>query len=190
MKIYFVASIAGKIKFGENYKNIISLLEELGHKVTENTMKPTLNEVYSLTDDGKIEQYRNVLKWIQNSDMLVAEATHPSLGVGYEISLALEKGKPVVVLYAEGNAPHFLEGYDNEKLVIVKYRMEELRDTLGDSIKFAAEQTDIRFNFFISPKISNFLDWMSREKRIPRSVYLRRLIENDMSKNTEYQENP
>ncbi len=187
MKVYFVGSIAGKTKYKENYEHIISILEEMGNKVVENTMGPTLDQVYSLTDEGKIEQYRSVLKWIQSSDILVAEATHPSLGVGYEISLALEKGKPVVVLYSEGNAPHFLEGYENEKLVILKYRPEDLKDTLTDAVKFASEQADIRFNFFISPSIATFLDWISKEKRIPRSVYLRRLIENDIKNYPEYQ---
>lgn len=188
MKIYFVGSIAGKDKYGPNYKKIVEAAKELGHKVLEDTLRPNTEEVYNITDEEKVDYYRCVLNWIKESDVVVAEASHPSIGVGFEISTALEKGKPVIVLYAEGQAPHFLEGLESEKLLLIKYDFEDLKKTLGDSLQFASEQADIRFNFFISPKISNFLDWMSKEKRIPRSVYLRRLIENDMNKNTEYQD--
>jgi hypothetical protein len=48
------------------------------------------------------------------------------------------------------------------------------------------ENIDTRFNFFISPKIGNFLDWIAKKKKLPRAVYLRKLIEDDMDKNKEY----
>jgi len=187
MKIYFVASIAGKEKYSENYRCIIENLKALGHKLFENVSPSTVKSVYGLTDEEKIDYYRQVLNWIKNCDVVVTEASYPSLGVGFEISTALEKGKPVIVLYTEGEGPHFLEGLESEKLIIIKYSLDDLKQQLKDSLQFAAEQADIRFNFFIPPSISNYLDWISKEKRIPRSVYLRRLIEADMGKNPEYE---
>jgi nucleoside 2-deoxyribosyltransferase len=43
------------------------------------------------------------LGWIVESDLLVAEVTVPSLGVGYEIGRAIEIGKPVLCLYDAGS---------------------------------------------------------------------------------------
>jgi nucleoside 2-deoxyribosyltransferase len=43
------------------------------------------------------------MQWITDSDVLVAEVTVPSLGVGYEIGRAVEMHKPVLCLFQEGS---------------------------------------------------------------------------------------
>jgi nucleoside 2-deoxyribosyltransferase len=40
--------------------------------------------------------------WIQQSDLLIAEISTPSLGVGYEIGRGLQQGMPVLCLYRSG----------------------------------------------------------------------------------------
>ena len=49
------------------------------------------------------------LQWIIESDMLVAEVTIPSLGVGYEIGRAIEMGKPILCLFNTDFSIHFLQ---------------------------------------------------------------------------------
>lgn len=188
MKAYFVASIKGRDKYLPNYKRIIELLKKYSIGIIENTIKPSESAVYSLSDEDKIKYYKRVLEWISSSDILIAEASYPSIGVGYEISIAVDKGKPVIVLYEEGaTAPHFIEGVQSDKLVIEKYSMNNLDEVLKGSIDYATEQQDTRFNFFISPKIGNYLNWVAKKKRLPRAVYLRRLIEEDMKNDKEYE---
>ena len=43
------------------------------------------------------------MQWIVDSEVLVAEVTVPSLGVGYEIGRAIEMGKPVLCLFQQGS---------------------------------------------------------------------------------------
>jgi hypothetical protein len=188
MKVYFVGSISGKDKYFQNYNRIVDFLKKEGHKVYEITLKPSKGFVYNLSDEEKVEQYKRVLSWITDADVIVAECSYSSLGVGYEISLALEKGKPVVALYEEGHAPHFIEGIKSEKLAVVKYSLDDLHKTLKDAIEFVSEQMDVRFNFFVSPRIVNYLDWIAKQRKMPRAVYLRRLIEKDMVKNKDFSE--
>jgi hypothetical protein len=187
MKIYFVASIKGREKYRENYERIITLLGKKGHQVVEQTLSPSTKDVYGLSDHDKILFYKKVLKWINQADIVIAETSYPSLGIGFEISQALEKGKPVVVLYTEEETPHLIQGVESEKLFLVKYGLDNLSGTLDQIIKDAKEQMDVRFNFFIPPKIGAYLDWISKNKKIPRAVYLRRLIEEDLKKNKDYQ---
>lgn len=187
MKVYFLGSISGKKRYLENYRQIVEALKELKVDLTENTLKPTETYIQSLDDEGKIDYYRQVLKWINEADVVVAEASYPSIGVGHEISLALEKSKPVVVLYEGGDAPHLLEGMQSEKLTVLEYKLDEVKQVVKDAIDYASEQMDTRFNFFIAPKHQNYLDWISRNKRVPRAVHLRRLLERDMAQNKEYQ---
>jgi 2'-deoxynucleoside 5'-phosphate N-hydrolase len=188
MKIYFVGSISGRKKYLSSYKLIVETLKKAGHQVTENTIEPTDDYVFNLTDDQKVEYYKQVLKWIRLSDVLVTEVSHPSLGIGHEISLALERGKPVLALYTEGQAPHFLEGMGSDQIAVVKYDEQNLRTELASALDFVSQSADTRFNFFISPKHVQFLDWVAQTKKIPRSVYLRQLIEKDRDNHQEYLE--
>ena len=173
--------MSGKYKYQKNYEQIVNCLRSAKHTVFEETVEPSRSYVYEeISDDEKALYYKQILKWMNQSDVIVVEASYSSLSIGHEITVALEKGKPVVVLYSENEAPHFLVGIKSEKLVIEKYSLKNLKNVLLSSIDFAMEGADTRFNFFISPKIANYLDWIARKKRTPRAVYLRRLIERDM----------
>ena len=187
MKVYFVASIRGKSQFLENYKSIVGALRAGGLEVIENILKPTEKEVYALTDGGKIEYYKRVLKWISQADIVVAEASFSSLGVGYEISLALEKNKPVIVLYEEGQATHFLGGIQSDRLSLVKYTLVKLPSILKQAFEHSSAQMETRFNFFVPRRLVVYLDWISKNKRIPRAVYLRQLIRREMQRNRDFQ---
>ena len=41
--------------------------------------------------------------WIIDSDVIIAEVSNPSLGVGYELGLSEAIGKPVLCLYHSAN---------------------------------------------------------------------------------------
>lgn len=134
MNIYFVASIAGKATYAAQYVAIVEAAKTLGHTVIEDTLNPEHPDVYNLTPKEKVSFYKKVLRWITASDMVIAETSHSSLGVGHEISLALERNKPVIVLYTDGFAPHFLEGRESHNLYIAKYTDDILNEVLKEGI--------------------------------------------------------
>ena len=43
------------------------------------------------------------MEWLHACDLLIAEVTMPSLGVGFEIGRAIENRKPVLCLYRPQN---------------------------------------------------------------------------------------
>jgi nucleoside 2-deoxyribosyltransferase len=43
--------------------------------------------------------YTRDVRWIRESDVLIAEVSQPSIGVGYEIAYAEACGKPILALY-------------------------------------------------------------------------------------------
>lgn len=187
MKTYFVASIAGKSKYFKNYQSIVATLKKQGLDVIcEDVMNTTENEVSSLSDDRKVKHYKDVLKWINSTDILVTEVSYPSINIGHEISVALEKGKPVIALYTGENEPHLLQGLVSDKLLILHYDLDNISSVLRGAIEDAKDQMDVRFNFFISPKIGAYLDWIAKNRKLPRAVFLRRLIEEHMAKNKSY----
>lgn len=190
MKILFTAAIAGSAEFGGAYKKIVSTLKEMDHQVeAEHITKADRNEIRNEQgDEDRVAWYQKVLKMISWSDVVVAEVSTPSLNVGHELSLALEKDKPVVAFYKKGHHPVLWQGLKSDKFYLVEYsKIEDIETELDRYVTNAGEQRDTRFNFFISPKIAAYLDWISKNKRIPRAVYLRTLIENKMQTDKEFE---
>ncbi len=97
MTIYFAASISGGRGDQAVYKQIIDLLKQHGTVLTEHFGDATLTSAGENLSDGVIHD--RDLEWLRSSDVLIAEVTTPSLGVGYEIGRAAEWGKRVICLY-------------------------------------------------------------------------------------------
>jgi len=122
--------------------------------------------------------------------VIVFEASKPDVSLGYEVASALHLGKPVIVLYRAntGAVPHGLKGINSDKLQVDSYDEETLPELLKVAIDYAQDVSDIRFNFFISPSLSNYLDWISQTKKCPALYTCEKLIERDMEKNKEYRD--
>ena len=95
-KIYFAGSIRGGRADAALYKRIITYIQqELGCKVlTEHVGDLSLSE-------NNIDQaiYLQDTGWLKESDIVIAECTTPSLGVGYELAFAEKLNKPVHIFY-------------------------------------------------------------------------------------------
>ena len=101
MNIYFACSITGG-RDDEAYYQIIvdSLLADGHHVPTSHLSSPDVMSLEKIVDP--VDVYTRDMEWIETSHALVAEVSTPSHGVGYEISSALTKGKPVLCLHHEG----------------------------------------------------------------------------------------
>ena len=100
--IYFAGSIRGGRDDAAIYAQLIERLRKFGRVYTEHVGSP------DLTAGGEKGSPREIhdrdLEWLQSSDVIVAEVTTPSLGVGYEIARATEWQKPVLCLFRIGTA--------------------------------------------------------------------------------------
>jgi nucleoside 2-deoxyribosyltransferase len=96
-KIYFAGAIRGGRDDAEIYLEIVSRLAKHGQVVTEHIGDSALTSLGENGDDKLIHD--RDLALLRQCEVLVAEVTVPSLGVGYEIGKATEWGKPVLCLY-------------------------------------------------------------------------------------------
>ena len=187
MKAYFTASISGKDTYGKNYQKIVVILKDLGYKVdSEHILKKDKSVISDQSDKERVSYYRKMIEMISDCEICVAEVSTSSISVGHEITVALDKGKPVIALYDKKAQPNLLKAITSDKIQTLPYDLESLEEILVKATERAKESLDIRFNFFISPEINQYLDWISKAKRIPRAVYLRDLLEKEMAKNKEY----
>ncbi len=188
MKVHFIGDLTGSKR---DYKMIVSIVEKQGHElVTDHSIIRTLKDVETETPEDAELYAKKMNQWLKQADAVVVETTVPLLGSGYEIAIALQLSKPVIVLYRPSgtNAPHVLKGIDSDKLQVIGYNDKNMEEALTLALDYATEQADTRFNFFVSPSIVNYLDWVSKQKRITMALYLRELIEAEMRANKDYNE--
>jgi 2'-deoxynucleoside 5'-phosphate N-hydrolase len=98
MKIYFAGSISGGRGDVDMYNQIIIYLKDFGEVLTEFIGDTSLSSLGEDDLNDKFIHDRDV-EWLLSAEVLVAEVTTPSLGVGYEIGRALENGKKILCLY-------------------------------------------------------------------------------------------
>lgn len=101
MKIYFSCSITGGRQDEGIYAALVARMIDKGHDVpTAHLSSPDAMD--SEARMGACETYERDVAWVRSCDVIVAEVSTPSHGVGYEIALGCELGKPVLCLYQEG----------------------------------------------------------------------------------------
>ena len=98
MKIYFAGAIRGGREDAQLYKNLIAYLKEKGQVLTEHIGSTDLSWEGEISSKDE-EIYNRDIKWLQSADIVVAEVTTPSLGVGYELGIAEKLNIPVLCLY-------------------------------------------------------------------------------------------
>ncbi|HYD35129.1 MAG TPA: hypothetical protein VD999_03625 [Vitreimonas sp.] len=185
LTIYFNAAICAENEFEQEYRLIVETLEKLGHKViSDHVFQQTLEDLKKKKPEQLQKYYHQTKRKIQKADLMVAEISYPStVNVGHELTLALEYNKPVLALYRTDQPPLIFWALNEDKFCVAEYSLSNLPTVIQDCLDYLSSQVDSRFNFFISPRLQNYLDLIFKKKKIPRSVYLRRLIEEDMAKN-------
>ncbi|MFZ2193376.1 MAG: nucleoside 2-deoxyribosyltransferase [Candidatus Moraniibacteriota bacterium] len=97
-KIYFAGSIRGGRNDLEMYKKIINYLQLKGKVLTEHVGSDSVTPIGEL---GKTDQYiyKRDINWLVSSDLVIADVSNPSLGVGFEIAKAVELKKKILCLF-------------------------------------------------------------------------------------------
>lgn len=129
MKLFFAGAIRGGGGYGKVYRRIITLLNSHGEVYSEVTNHNDNPEKEGKKVDRAI--HSRTIEAIRQSNLVIAEVSHPSIGVGYEIALAESIGIPVVALYHRGSEHHIsamIAG--NDKIVTLPYDTFEELDSL------------------------------------------------------------
>lgn len=138
MTIYFAASIRGGRNDVSVYARIIELLKPYGTVVTEHVGSADLSQRGENAPD--YELHDRDLGWVRHSDVLVAEVTAPSLGVGYEIGRAVAWKKKIICLYRSSpdrKLSAMIAGCRD--ITVHEYReVDELRDVFERAFTTAA----------------------------------------------------
>jgi hypothetical protein len=183
VKTYFVASPRFVVKNTQLFESIFEELEKKTKLVDDSVLKWIKS---GFVGDFS---YKKTLEKIKKADIVVVEITGHSMSMGFVISKSIELNKPVIALCDDKSKQAFLKWMNNNRLILASYNKKNMVRVIGTSLKKAVKLVDLRFNFFVSSSIINYLDWVSSNRMIPKSVFLRKLIEKEMKKDKEYIKN-
>lgn len=132
-KIYFAGSIRGGRNFADLYRKMIEHMQRTDIVLTEHIGQADIN----LMEKGRMsdaEIYNQDTAWLRESDMVVAECSNPSLGVGYELAYAESRGIPCHIFYDKSKTQLSAMLTGNPYFVIYPYQTEEELFSLMDKI--------------------------------------------------------
>ena len=122
-KVYFAGSIRGGRVDAELYRRMIAYIQQTAVVLTEHVGHLKLS-VYEQGADRDRQIYEQDTAWLRQSEVVIAECTCPSLGVGYELAYAECRGIPCHIFYDKtkcqlsamltGNAYFHIHPYQDE----------------------------------------------------------------------------
>merc|ERR1712168_1180846 len=129
MNIYFCGSITGGRNDKDIYKRIIQKLQTYGTVLAEHVgCDESIAVIDGNAPDSKFIHDRH-LDWLISADLVVAEVTQPSLGVGYELGRASAMNKKVVCMFRPENDKKLscmIEGkHDGSSFKVIHYSKED-----------------------------------------------------------------
>lgn len=176
LKIFFSAPSVSNPNQKSGYLKIRDILLNFG-SITYDWLKD--NEDF---DPESLAQ--KTREAIQKADVLVAEISQPSTGVGLQIAYASSIKIPVITLIDENSTAKnsISNNIASDFLKQIKYNFDNLETSLTASIDDVSKHHFMKFNFISTIGINKYLDETSKNLGMSKSEYLRRLIKEAMSK--------
>lgn len=132
MIIYCAGPIKGDKKYLSFYNKIIEHVSSLGHTALSE-LNAKFKSSFPLNDK---QIYKRDIKWIDGSQVMIAEISGPSLGVGFEIAYAVFKKKIHVLALSNkevSTISAMITGCNSDLLTVKAYADEEEMKKIIDS---------------------------------------------------------
>lgn len=97
-KVYFAGSIRGGRADAELYGRVIKHIQKEHIVLTEHIGDLSLSKLEDV-ENSDVAIYEQDTSWLREADLVIAECTTPSLGVGYELAYAENHKIPVHIFY-------------------------------------------------------------------------------------------
>ncbi|HVX92903.1 MAG TPA: hypothetical protein VHA74_02190 [Candidatus Dojkabacteria bacterium] len=181
MKIFFTASFYGKKQYQKQYDLVLKTIQ----KYEKDIISPELgNYLKVLNDKQKLKlknlrtiHYHAIRKDISQADVVIIEISYQDFQLGHEATLAIQSKKPVLCLSIHEDMS---EKVKDPLFKGAKYNHSNLDSIIKKFLKDAQKSIlNQRFNLFLSPAQEEYLNKVSKEKKLTKSAYIRSLIDQD-----------
>ncbi|MBN1618648.1 hypothetical protein JW887_04910 [Candidatus Dojkabacteria bacterium] len=188
MKVFFTCSTT---KFEQRYpiyKKITSFIEKEGHILSDVWLDEALLNIRKNTFKDPDVLYKRKYEAIMNSDLVIAEGTYKSFTVGHQISIALSKSIPTLIIYHKRNGDkekYYVAGINSPFLTKKRYT------TISEAYKiiksffsiYSGRKKRHRFQLVLNQDENKFLDVLMQKEGLTKTDVIRNLIHSEMNRN-------
>lgn len=134
MVIHLVVPAHAVAQNFETYKRIIDILHERGHSIARNWIEPAYYQSQAFGVPGDIQNREDIVQQIFESlsraDAIIADISdRGTFGGGYQVALARQQGKPVLLLHRKDTPEGLLPtGLGDELLTCVDFDERDLEE--------------------------------------------------------------
>lgn len=193
MKIYFTASTVEFNRYKKTYFAIRDYLVQENHTLTRDWLKHTGEKI----NDGDLNVrdikaiYKKCVLAINQAQLVIIEDTVSNFSTGHQITLALQKQKPTLVLWQGKKHRYFnqmfIHGIDSEHLEIAEYKPNNLETIITAFInKYQDYNNKTRFNLVLNQYERNYLDWVQFNRGTNRTKIIKTSIDELINNDKEY----
>lgn len=194
MKIYFTCSTSDFKKYEENYFKIRDFLVAENHILTRDWLPHTK----ALVDSGHIQDrnikqiYKECMKAIQEADLVIIEDTISNFSTGHQVTIALQRQKPTLVLWANPKQKHFassfIQGVESDYLEFHVYNDSNYQEIIKSFInKYENAGQRNRFHLVLDDVERKYLDWAQFKKEKSRTKLIRDALRKSINEDDDYQ---
>jgi hypothetical protein len=183
MKIHLIASKPSLEKDINVLRQIMKVIKAEGHAIARDWIEDAYaaNMKTGQTAEDWSLIYSESLGAIAGADVIVADATYENFGVGYQIAVAVQQKKPVLLLHRSGVDGAFAHGVADGWVRHGEYTENNIDKVIADFLKDNDISTkDMRFNFFIDRPIYNYLRWAALKTGKTKAEILRELVQREI----------
>lgn len=189
MKVFFAASTSQFKDHFLTYKLIRDTIKELGHELTRDWIEEA-KEV--LEKDLRVdyeEMYEDIMGSILYADVGIVEGTVRGLSTGHQMTIALQKGKPLLFLHqgkGDDKFPFIVPGVNSELFIEKQYSdIKEIPNLIKEFLDLNKKGKKVRFNLVLTAKEEKYVEWASFMYKKTKTDIIRELIiarmENDLN---------
>jgi hypothetical protein len=172
MKTFLTFSSKAFRKNKKGYFKLVKLVEELGLEIADRW--------FEALEESSVEVYERSLRELKKTDLLIADVTYPSVGVGQQIEAAKRWSKKIIILFKNNGhtAPNLVTSLRGRNISFVRYnRYSTLKSEL-EILLPKIKASDLEKLNFISTKLQKkLLLEESKKLHISQSELLRSIID-------------
>ncbi|MBU0708761.1 hypothetical protein KJ596_03340 [Patescibacteria group bacterium] len=192
MKVFFSCTTKGIIEHKDSYLSIRDSIKQQGHTLTRDWLDTSIEYVNkNQSDTPSSELYSDVIAAILSADAVVLEGTVPSMSIGHQLSVALHKGKHVLLLTKRSSKKlkdFFIVGAESPLLTVKTYNIDSLTLILTDFFADINGGTKARFNLVMNKHQDNYVEWAAFTYKKSKTEIIKDSINKQISHDTRYQE--
>lgn len=190
MKVFFSASTSKLPDYFDVYKTICDAVVSAGHELTRDWLDEALEVVTHKLSVDYEEMYEDIMASILYADVGVVDGSVKGLSTGHQMTVALQKGKPILFLHQKSKANSLAlhtKGIHSELLTDKSYeKPEEIPGIVEEFLSLHKKGKRVRFNLVLTPKEQQYIEWASFTYDKTKTDVIRELIETRIDSDINY----